>query len=61
MLVCSDVYNILENSEEEEEEKEEEVEKVKSFVKISVIDTITSERRIYEINYGVEDFDVKIV
>lgn len=61
MQACSDVYNILENSEEEEEEKEEEAEKVKSPVKISVTDTTTSERRTHETNHGVEDSDVKIV
>lgn len=61
MPACSDVYNILENSEEEEEEKEEEAEKVKSPVKISVTDTTMSEQRTHETNHGVEDSDVKIV
>lgn len=61
MPACSDVYNILENSEEDEEEKEEGGEKVKSPVEISVTDTTTREQHTHETNHYVEDSDVKTV
>lgn len=61
MPACSDVYNILENSEEEEEDKEEREKKVKSPVEISVTDSTTSEQHSHETNHCVKDSNVKIV